>query len=225
MSEATASTSFSKEANVLKPIAVAFVVLTAMSAAGDSLFNAKGGANGTLVSQKKARFEIGDIITVLVRENIDAVTESNTDARKQVDNRSDAPLADNEFLTANPKGKMQFLIPERLPNWDIHLNKDQRTRGETERNNKLVTTVTCTVVQVLDNETIAIEGNRQVTVNREDSTLVVSGIARAKDVTPANTLESGRIGNAVIQLKGQGPLWNNQRRGLLTKVFDWVSPF
>jgi flagellar L-ring protein precursor FlgH len=78
---------------------------------------------------------------------------------------------------------------------------------------------------VLDNGNLMIEGNRTVGINREDSRLFVSGVVRPRDISPANTIRSDRIANAEIQLKGKGPLWNNQRRGIITRLLDWVSPY
>jgi len=72
---------------------------------------------------------------------------------------------------------------------------------------------------------VQIEGSKKVTVNSEDSTLIVRGVVRPRDVTSQNTVLSSQMADAVIELKGKGPLWNNQRRGWLTKLVDWVSPF
>jgi hypothetical protein len=33
------------------------------------------------------------------------------------------------------------------------------------------------------------------------------------------------VANVTIELKGKGPLWNNSRRGIITKILDWFSPF
>ena len=85
--------------------------------------------------------------------------------------------------------------------------------------------MSCQVTQVYDNGNIRIEGQKQVTVNREDSLIQVTGIARAEDISPANTIDSTRLAEAVVTLRGCGPLWNNQRRGLVTKLLDWFSPF
>jgi len=202
-----------------------FGLLFVASAGADSLFNMTGGKSGTLIAQKKARFEVGDIITVLVRENVEASTQANTQTRKEADVETEADKGDNEFLVSKPPGGHQLIKPERLPNWKIETNNEARTRGQTVRSNKLVTTVSCIVTRVFDNGNIQIEGRRRVTVNREDSLIEVSGLVRAKDVSPASTIESSRIADAVVQLRGRGPLWNNQRRGLFTKLLDWFSPF
>ena len=81
------------------------------------------------------------------------------------------------------------------------------------------------MTKVFDNGNITIEGSKRITVNREESKLYVKGTVRSRDVTSANTILSAQIANAEIELKGKGPLWNNQRRGLLTRILDWFSPF
>jgi flagellar L-ring protein precursor FlgH len=85
--------------------------------------------------------------------------------------------------------------------------------------------MSCIVTKVLPNGLLAIEGEKNVSVNREDSRMYLSGLVRSRDITPGNTINSHQIANARIELKGRGPLWNNQRRGILTKVLDWFSPF
>jgi flagellar L-ring protein precursor FlgH len=81
------------------------------------------------------------------------------------------------------------------------------------------------VKKVYDDGNIDIEGEKRVTVNREDSNLFVKGTVRSRDVSPGNTVLSTQVANVTIELKGKGPLWNNSRRGLITKVLDWFSPF
>ncbi len=201
------------------------VVLMSLAASAwpDSLFSQRTQQEGTLISDRTARFEIGDIITVLVREEIAASTQSDTDTRKEADVESEANEADNELITSE-KG-LNLLNAEELPNFKVEAEKEHRTTGQTQRDTTLETTVTCFVTQVLPNGNIMVEGERLVAVNREDSMLHVMGVARAKDVTTGNTITSAQLANARVELRGRGPLWKNQRRGLVTKFLDWVSPF
>lgn len=208
-----------------KWLAAGLIVLVALAADADSLFNQSGGKAGTLIAQKKSRFKEGDIITVLVREDLKASTEANTNTRKEADVQNEAKDTDNEFLVGKPAEGSQLLQPERLPNWKIGANNEHRGRGVTTRKNSLVTSVSCLVAEVFENGNLRIEGKKRVAVNREDSDLEVSGVIRSDDVSAANTIESSRIAGATIELRGRGPLWNNQRRGLVTKLLDWVSPF
>lgn len=198
-------------------------------AGADSLFTARVAEQGTLVSDKTAKFKEGDLITVLVRENIDATTTSDTDTKKEADVQAQAPFASNPFFVKQPAGSatqgQNIFGAEQLPNWDVSIENEHKTAGKTARANKLVMTVGCIVTKILENGNLEIQGEKRVTVNREDSKLMVHGVIRARDVTPSNTINSNQIANAEIELKGKGPLWNNQRRGLLTKFLDWFSPF
>ncbi len=204
---------------------VALILAIGPGAFADSLFPKDDELGGHLVSDEDLDFAEGDIITVLVEESIDASTESNTNTKKESKTESEAPAAANPlFVNPKPTG-FGLLDPEKLPNWAINLKNEHRTTGKTKRANRLVTTVSCVVTKAYDNGNLDIQGERQVTVNREDSRLQVSGMIRGKDVTPANTVRSSQIARGHIELRGRGPLWNNQRRGLLTRALDWLSFF
>lgn len=213
----------------MKQASVAFFVASVLCAGGvahgDSLFNAKTEEQGTLISDQKVAFEVGEIITVLVQERIDAQTQSNTNTKKEADIGAQAPIAANPFLVANPPNGMGIFNPGELPNWSISANNETKARGKTDRTNTLRTTIACTVTKVYPNGNIDIEGAKSVQVNRENSEVLVKGTVRGRDVTAENTILSTQIANATVSLKGQGPLWNNQRRGILTKILDWFSPF
>lgn len=199
--------------------------LTGSTAFGDSLFTQKVAKEGTLVSLKEAKFEEGDIVTVLVHETIDAQTDSNTNTKKESDVQSEAGESDNSFLVSPKPDGFGITTAGKLPNWDFQTNNEQRTRGLTQRKNRLITTISCVVTKVFDNGNVQLEGEKIVSVNREDSRIAVKGIARAHDIEPDNTIDSTKIANAVVELKGRGPLWNSQRRGLITRFLDWFSPY
>jgi flagellar L-ring protein precursor FlgH len=207
-------------------IASAAVLLAGGLASADSLFTEAAEERGSLATDSNKNFEPGDIITVLVQEQMTAATEADTQTRKQSDLESEAGAEENQFLVGNDSSEGSNIINAgELPNYKTEFEKDHRAQGETQRRNTLVLTITCTVDEVYENGNIAISGEKNVTVNREDTTLFVSGVIRSKDVTPANTVDSNQMANAEIRLKGKGPLWNNQRRGLFSKLLDWISPY
>lgn len=194
-------------------------------AGADSLFSEDTEKKGSLVSDGKQEFEVGDIITVLVRESVDASATADTTTNKETENTSEAEEGGNSLLTAPKPTGFGIMNAAKLPNWDFEWERDHQAQGETARSNTLTMTVACQVTKVHDNGNIDIEGAKKVKVNREDTTMVIKGTVRSRDVTPANTVDSTQLAGAFIGLEGKGPLWNNQRRGLLTKLLDWVSPF
>lgn len=194
------------------------------AAHADSLFTTQAAKDGPLVSDLTTRFEIGDIVTVIVRERVEASTTAGTDTKKESDVESEADAGDNQFLVADNPG-LNIINEEELPNWQIEAENETRTRGTTRRASELELTITCVVTKIVDDNLIYIEGEKRVSVNREDTFMKVSGMVRARDVSAANTINSNQIAGANIELKGKGPLWNNQRRGIFTKILDWFSPF
>ncbi len=189
----------------------------------DSLFTQEAERSGTLITERKARFEVGDIITVLVEESISASSSANTNTKKESDLQQNTPANQNTFIAG--ENGLNLIDPEKLPNWNIGAENEHRTTGQTRRTSTLTTTITCVVVETLPNDTLRIEGERKVTINREDTIMSMSGTIRAKDVTPANTIPSTQVAGASVELKGKGPLWNNQRRGFITRFLDWFSPY
>ena len=204
----------------------ALLAVTSTAAWTDSLFDQQAQEAGTLIAEKKERFKPGDIITVMVQEKVTAKTQANTRTRKESDVESKAPVGSNQFPVGNsPDEGANIFQPGELPNWKIEAENEHRGQGETIRKSEFTTNITCVVTRVLPNDTLMLEGEKRITINREDSILVVSGIVRAKDVTPANTVLSTQMAASTVELKGKGPLWNNQRRGLVTRILDWFSPF
>jgi len=204
-------------------LSVSVCVLWGSSSSGDSLFSSKVAARGTFISDNKMRFEVGELVTVLVRETIDAQTDSDLETEKESSVGATSPAGANATLTGGG-GLLDFKAGE-LPNWGIEIENEHEAEGSTLRRNKLTTTVSCIITRVFPNGNIQLEGEKQVTVNREDTFLVLKGVARARDVTAENVVSSNQLANMVIQLKGEGPLWNNQRRGIFTRLLDWISPF
>lgn len=201
------------------------VGLLQLPIAADSLFSQRVAKTGTLVTEKLNRYQPGDIITVLVRETLDARTSAETNTTKESEVGATAPAAANPFLVADKPNGNNILNPGNLPNWQIEGENETKNDGDTVRRNTLTTSITCTITEALPNGNLRIEGQKQVTVNREDSTVLLTGTIRSKDITPENTIQSTQVAGVNLRVKGKGPLWNNQRRGLVTRFLDWFSPF
>jgi flagellar L-ring protein precursor FlgH len=211
--------------HLTKILAATVLVALATGAPADSLFSQQTAKDTSTVSEKLDRFETGDIITVIVRETLDASTTAGTNTKKESDVKADAAASANPFLVGDKPDGNNILNPGELPNWDIQSQNETKNTGDTRRRNSLTTSITCTVVEVFPNGNLKIEGEKQVTVNRDDSMVSVSGIIRSKDISAQNTIQSTQVADASVKVKGKGPLWNNQRRGIVTRVLDWFSPF
>lgn len=207
----------------MRPLLIVALCSATAGVWGDSLFSKQASARGTLISENNARFKVGDMVTVLVRENIDARTRSELDTEKKSELSGEAPEAANGTLTGDDA--LIDLPTGLLPNWGIDVENKHESDGSTRRRNEVTFTVACTVTHVHPNGNIELSGEKKVTVNRDDSLIKLTGMARTRDVSAQNTVDSNLLANAQVELKGQGPLWNSQRRGWFNRMFDWFSPF
>jgi flagellar basal body L-ring protein FlgH len=172
--------------------ALAFTAIASVASA-DSLFSQSTAKDVSVISEKVDRFEVGDIITVIVRETLNATTSAGTNTKKESEVASTAPAAANPFLVGQKPDGNNILNPGELPNWDIEAENETKNTGDTRRRNTLTTSITCTVVEVFPNGNLKIAGDKKVTVNRDDSMISVTGIIRSKDITAENTIQSTQV--------------------------------
>ena len=176
-----------------------------------------GGKSGFLYEDPKAS-RVGDIITVILSEDISAEREASTESSKD---------ASNKYSVSNVlgwgKGRKfsHFFAPE----LETSSKSNFKGKGKIKRKDRLTGTITAVVVDVLPNGNLVIEGRKKVRVNDEDQYVVVRGIVRPEDVTSDNAVPSTKIANAEIYFYGKGSIGGRQKVGWGTKLFDLFWPF
>ena len=209
-----------REKWIITVLVLCGAAVTVMPAAADSLWTPEAERLGSLYSDKQVEYRIGDIVMVMVSETTEAETTAQTDTEKRSELSAEAQ---SEFLTG-PTGLNAFK-EGLLPNWDFKGENSFESDGSTRRRNRLTTVVSVKVTKKLPSGNVWVEGTKIVTVNRERTSISVKGILRPEDVTTRNTVLSSQLAESEIIIEGHGPLWNTQRRGLVTKLMDWIWPF
>src|SRR3546814_11801162 len=85
-------------------------------------------------------------------------------------------------------------------------DQDFKGKGEAEQSNRLSGEIPVTVAQVFANGTMLVRGQKQLTLNRGDEYIQISGLVRPADHTAANGVASTRVANAKPTSSGQGAL-------------------
>jgi flagellar L-ring protein precursor FlgH len=160
---------------------------------------------------------VGDILTVTLQEKTDAKKTADTDTNKKTDNEISAlnflgaPITYNDRQILDTKLKSQY---------------DFEGEAESEQSNSLTGSVTVTVVEVLVNGNLVVQGEKWIHINQGEEYIRLRGIVRPSDINPDNTVSSERVANAQIQYGGEGSLANANEQGWLAKFFNspWM-PF
>lgn len=161
---------------------------------------------------------VGDILTILLVER--------TQAQKRVDSQS---RKDNETTIANPN---ILGAPVSLgglgQSYDLSFSNDAERQFQAQtlntQQNQLSGSISVTVHQVLDNGNLVVRGEKWVKINRGNEYIRLSGIVRALDIKPDNTITSDRVANAQIAYSGVGQVHEEQKMGWLSR-FLWSSLF
>jgi flagellar L-ring protein precursor FlgH len=151
--------------------------------------------------------EPGDVLTVVITEVATVATRARTETGKR-------EAANGSLLDA----------PGDFDEVSAEFSTTFSGGGQIERSGRLLATLAVTVDQVEPNGNLTVSGEQLIVVNNEEQRIVLRGVVRPEDIGPDNTVSSTRIGNAHIELVGDGLLARKQRPGLITRLlslFGW----
>ena len=203
---------------VLLAVSSVVFVLLVKSGHADSIWDRRDQRSGYLFHDNRAR-RVGDLLTVVVRE----VTGASTNEERKLDKSS---LESGKFnfagkSSANGSGR------DAAAEFNANRSSDRTFNGKTEYENdrKFLDQMTVTVVDVLPNGNLVIEGYRKRVVSNETRLLRISGVVRANDVDLKNSIESRLIANFNVAYEGLGVESRFTNQGWLGRVGNKVWPW
>ena len=170
----------------------------------------KTGFGVALFEDTKAH-RIGDIITVILQEKTNSSKTASTTTAKEADVSISAPTI---FGTGVRRDGKDILSA------GIDATRDFTGEGDSTQSNSLTGQISVTVVDVYPNGNLNIRGEKLLTLNQGSEHVRISGIVRASDVTPTNTVFSTQVANARIIYGGQGVLADANTKGWIQRMFD-----
>jgi len=179
--------------------------------ANGAIFQSASGFSALTSGARAA--SVGDIITILLVERTQASksTSANTDRTGSIG------------LTPPSTGPFSKLFSAS----DVGASGSQgfKGKGDAAQSNALSGEITVTVAKVLGNGAMLVRGQKQLTLNRGDEYVQISGIVRPADVGPDNRVLSTRVADARITYTGKGEIARASRQGWLSRFFSQISPF
>jgi flagellar L-ring protein precursor FlgH len=170
----------------------------------------KTGFGVALFEDTKAH-RIGDIITIILQERTNASKSATTTTAKDAEVSIGAPTIFGQGVTHRGKDILSA---------SIDAERDFSGEGDSTQSNSLTGQISVTVVDVYPNGNLMIRGEKLLTLNQGSEHVRISGIVRAADVTPTNTVFSTQVANARIIYGGQGVLADANTKGWIQRVFD-----
>ncbi|GAB6067176.1 flagellar basal body L-ring protein FlgH [Methylothermus subterraneus] len=152
---------------------------------------------------------VGDILTIRLVEATDASKDADLKVAKNNKIGASAPIL---FGAAKPLG-IDFKT-------DLSSTKDYSGKGQTSQSNKLKGTITVTVVEVLPNGNLRVQGEKRLTINDGHEYVRLSGIVRPVDIDDSNSVPSTQVADATVMYTGEGAMADVKQVGWLTRFFN-----
>jgi flagellar L-ring protein precursor FlgH len=167
-------------------------------------------------------WHVGDIVKIIVEIKDSA----------KLDNSSEHSRAGKESLGfPNVFGQEQKIAKALSRTGDnenfigISGDRSHKGKGNISRKEDIKAEIAATVIQVLPNGNLVLQGHQEVRVNHELREMKVAGIARPKDIGINNSISSNQIAEARISYGGRGQVSDVQQPRIGHQIIDVVSPF
>ena len=190
-------------------VSIGALVLAITVLAAPTLQAQRVGTDGSFFTDIKAH-RVGDLLTVVIYENTEASNESAVKTEEK---------SDGSTSSSGGVGPLNF-IP--LFSADHASDNAYDGKGTNSRRGSIRARMTVEVIAERNNGDLVIQGSRNIEINSEQETMVLSGIVRRADVNPDNTINSYNIANAKINYTGKGPAADGSKPGLITRILNWV---
>ena len=184
------------------------------SASPGSLYS----ANGRLADgfRDVRASQVFDLVTVVVSDQASAVSSGVTNtSRKSNANAAITSLA-GPIKAAKPLSSL------------VNTTGSQQIQGQgtTSRTSTLSTTLTATVIDVLPNGNLVVQGQKEILVNSERQVVTVRGIVRPTDLSPTNEVLSDRLAQLEVLVNGRGVVGDSIKRPFfLYRLLLGLIPF
>lgn len=179
------------------------------------------GAKSSLLGDRRAERQ-GDILTVVIQ----------IDEKAEISNSTERSRNGSESLALPDLFGIPQQLNKRLPDgasFDSAVSTTSSSTaggdGSVRRNEKLTLRIAATVVGVLPNGILRIEGSQEIRVNFEIRELLVDGYVRPEDISRQNEVTYDKIASARISYGGRGQITDVQQPRYGQQIADILLPF
>ncbi len=167
--------------------------------------------------------KLNDIITVMVDEKSQVISEGDMDRRKKTSLQ--AALKDWVIFSPVSLGIRPDPQSNGPPKIDGEWNNKYKAQADFESRDAVKFNLSARVVDVRPNGTLVIEGRRVIKNNEDTWEFSLTGVIRPEDVKPNNTVQSEKVAEMRLIKRESGHVRDGYRRGWLMEWLDRYQPF
>jgi flagellar L-ring protein precursor FlgH len=166
--------------------------------------------------------KVGDILTVLVDIDDKAKFDNTTNLQRQPTSTM------NVTNVMGLEGQLKNLFPKAVtptPFINTNSNSQLSGTGKYDRKDQIKLKVAVTIIQVLPNGNLVIQGRQEVSLFNEMRIVDIAGIVRREDIKSDNTVPYEKLAEARIGYGGQGDVTDTSTFPIAMQVLNKISPW
>lgn len=164
-----------------------------------------------------------DLVTIIIREESESSHSGKTDTKKE--SSFDAAVEEWVSLNLANLSVQGGGIGGTSPSVKLNANREFKGDGSVDRTDSVTLRVQAEVLDVKPNDTLVVQARKRIKADDEELTVILTGICRAADITPDNTVLSTQLADLNVEKMAKGQVRDANKRGWLTKLLDVVDPF
>ena len=174
----------------------------------------RDGPGGNALFEDRRPRNIGDILTIVISEKVNASKNSGANASRT-----------GSLTAAFPT--IPKLLGGLLDDQDAKLsgNNILNAKGGANANNTFNGVITVTVTDVMPNGNLLVSGEKQMGINQGTEYIRFSGVVNPRTVSGSNTVPSTLVADARIEYTAKGYIDEAQHMGWMQRFFLNVMPF
>ncbi len=165
-----------------------------------------------LFEDHKAR-RVGDTLTIRLVERTNAQKDADTKADRSATTQVKAPL----LMGQEAAEILGYNVATSLESTHKFEGK-----GESNQSNLLTGNISVTVVEVLPNGNLRVQGEKRVGLNQGNEYIKLSGLVRPVDIDTTNSVDSTKVADATFIYNGEGVVADVNRMGWLQRFFTSI---
>ncbi len=168
------------------------------------------------------KFKVNDLINIIVRQQ----KSYEADGRLNTKDEWNIHGKLSEWFRLFPGNKLgSSELSEGQPSFKWDSKNEKKMRGENEREDKFITYLQATIIDVKPNGNLVLEARMEEQHDEEHITITLTGVCRAEDVTATNSVLSTQIANLVLIEKNTGALRDATKRGWIPRILEFGKLF
>lgn len=189
----------------MKYLQILFIVIAialALVARADSLWP----LDGTALCVDTKACKVGDLLTVIIDQDSSSSTQAKHTTSKGMNVNANAGT-----------GMLDSFL-----GFGSTTDRSTSGAGASVASTRFFDRLTVSVVEVLPNGNLKIEGKRTMKLEKDEMNLVFTGLVRPQDVQADNSVPSMYIADQRLEAAGLGPIAEKQRPGIISRLLSFL---